>query len=962
MILLRTHISGFGKLSDVRIDFKSGLNLIFAHNEGGKSTLQQAIMGLLYGQLRADLRMQRRPDAWVDRYRPWNGREYGGILWCRLADGREIEIHRSFGREETRFEIRGSSGEDITGNYDHQRNGEVLFAATHLGIPKGLYESVGVIRENRVAEIDGYETIRDRVANLAQSGNEELSVRRSLGAIQAALDDIGSERAPTRPYRQTTDRVQALRAERKAASERRGQFYTWIEERNRLAGEIKRLEQELGAARHVLFAAQKQELLGRVRSLEEIRNDLERLNSSMELLDADPEFPVGRLEELNRFEGAYASLEKRLMELRTAAEAAGRELALAEAERRELELFALQADGTEAEKVTEWFVTFLSLSLQKDGVQKTILRLAAEAETVEKRLKDSPFSSLDPDTDWQRLAREAAEDEQAAARDGAALAEKTMQVKTALAEVRRTARSRRLLAAAMLAPAVAIPLTGTENGFGFPLYVSVIAGVVFLAVAGVLFLLAGKSTATVHRLRKELADLDVEEKRVIEEGGRKRQRLNEVTSASGFRKIEDFLNSITRYEDDRRRYEEIAASLEEARRNRERFVEQAEDYYGRVKENLAGVGLTCSPGNLKFQIDVYRANMRRFRERDVRHKSCVGRSESLMREAAALAAELDEKRVRIDSLLGDAGVDTPEQFRRECSRRNRLMELLGRKESMTREYNRLAGDRSLTQWQEELRQLIEQAPQTVEAVPVSPSPNDPNHSNNPNNPNPHEVHQPAPLLPYTLTVSEAERQEKECASRLAAVREEFAGAAERVRQAFHDVRPSFEIDEDLAVAERSLRELEQNRAALATAFDTIEELSRQHQEVLAPQLNAAVEQRFLRICGRGYEEVKIDPDFQLWVREIGTGKLRPAEQLSRGAQDQIYLALRFGILDLVADAAEPCPCLLDEPFAAYDRLRLRDALEVVREEAERRQLLLFTCKDEMLDPALRLGANIIRLD
>lgn len=247
MNILRCHILGFGKLKDFTLNFHSGLNLIMAANEGGKSTLQRFLIGLLYGQLRSDLRVQRRLDPWVDQYKPWHAPEYGGILWCSLADGREVEIHRAFGKEETRIEIHTSAGEDITNQYEQQRNGEVLFARFHLGLPKELFESIGVIRENNITEIHSRETIRDRITNLAQSGDEELSIRQSLAKIQQTLDSIGSERAPTKPYKQAQDLVQALRSERTALEERRVQFQTWVEERSRIAGEISRLERELSA-------------------------------------------------------------------------------------------------------------------------------------------------------------------------------------------------------------------------------------------------------------------------------------------------------------------------------------------------------------------------------------------------------------------------------------------------------------------------------------------------------------------------------------------------------------------------------------------------------------------------------------------------------------------------------------------------------------------------------------------
>ena len=219
----------------------------------------------------------------------------------------------------------------------------------------------------------------------------------------------------------------------------------------------------------------------------------------------------------------------------------------------------------------------------------------------------------------------------------------------------------------------------------------------------------------------------------------------------------------------------------------------------------------------------------------------------------------------------------------------------------------------------------------------------------------------SPLLPYIPSAQEAEEEEKRIALQLASRKTEHARLVERVNQAFHNLRTESEIEEDLALAERSLQEIECNRAALTLALQILQDLSREQQEVLAPQLNSAVESRFLRLCRRGYDEVKIDPDFQVWVREAGTGAVRAAESLSRGTQDQLYFALRFGLIDLVSAEEEPCPCLLDEPFAAYDRERIEEAFQILEEEGRRRQLLLFTCREDVRDLAGKYGAHIIRM-
>ena len=381
---------------------------------------------------------------------------------------------------------------------------------------------------------------------------------------------------------------------------------------------------------------------------------------------------------------------------------------------------------------------------------------------------------------------------------------------------------------------------------------------------------------------------------------------------------------------------------------RQRLEEQSSELYQLLKDGLARVGLSCSPGSLKFQIDALRANLRRFRELDAGYGNSVQKADSLKSREAELTDEYDLKCARLQWLLDEAHVGTPEIFREECARKQRLLDLLEKETSRKREFQRLAGTVTLPQWREQLEALLNEqdAPCAGETSADLTADNGSGH---------------ALFLPYRPTAVEAEEKEKQFSARLSKAREDYARAVERIAQAFQSCRSSSEIEEDLALAEQNFRELDANRVALGVALETIEKLSRQQQEVLAPQLNAAVEQRFLRLCRRRYEEVKIDPDFQVWLREMNSGELRLTENLSRGTQDQLYFSMRFGILDLVSNEAEPCPSLLDEPFAAYDRVRMGEAFEVLDAEAARRQLILFTCREDLLDLAGRHGAHIIRL-
>lgn len=78
--------------------------------------------------------------------------------------------------------------------------------------------------------------------------------------------------------------------------------------------------------------------------------------------------------------------------------------------------------------------------------------------------------------------------------------------------------------------------------------------------------------------------------------------------------------------------------------------------------------------------------------------------------------------------------------------------------------------------------------------------------------------------------------------------------------------------------------------------------------------------------------------------------------LSQGARDQLYLALRLALVELLS-AREPQPLFLDDPFVHFDAARKERALMIVKEFAGRHQVILFTCDSSYGG----LGGRLIRL-
>jgi DNA repair exonuclease SbcCD ATPase subunit len=952
MNLLRCHILGFGKLANRSVSFQNGLNLAFAPNEGGKSTLQRFLLAMLYGQLRPDLRTQRRLEPWVEDFKPWNGGEYGGTLWCGVASGREFELRRTFGKDEARIEVRTSTGEEITLSYEQQRNGEVLFARAHLGLPKDLFEAIAIIRENRVAELNSRENLRDRIANLAQSGIEEHSMVQSLGRLEAALELIGSERAPTRPYRQTQESIEALQAEKRNLEMRRLEFESWVADRSRLAAELQDRERQFQAARSISLNARWREAADKVRILEELEADLQGLRSEIEASDGRPDFPAHELDDLNRLVGAKESIDKRLADSAKELEAAGSRLLRAETDRAALGAYAGLVESNDADKITEWFVKYMGTAFHRDEALRSLNQAKEEIVSLEDSLSGLGPSLSNPLIDWERCAREASEKERVGSEQILIVTQRLADQKDALVRLRRRTAKRGALAGAAILLAIAAlaawRFLGPQQVPGPPAFAIAAA----LALGGVVgFAAALKSRALEHPVEQQIETLEADRTRWRDESVKASRELREAMDSSGIKTVEEFLDAAKLAGLYRQQLQQLRSRIKGLEDQREKTIAESSDYYTRLNEALGKVGLQCSPGIVKTQVDILRVNLRRFRELDNTFRNSQRQADDLRAQSGELAREADENAARIRAILDRARVESADAFRAASLKRQRLLELTERESLRRREFQRLCGKRNLEQWKEQLRELehwkdrSQHLARTAQPPPAGAE----------------SVEPDTPLLPYLPGVSEAEEEERRVAGLLAAAREEHARVAERVSQAFLNFRSISEIEEDLAQAEQTFEGLRRNREALEVALETMRTLAREQQEVLAPQLNFAVEQRFLRLCDGRYQEVKVDPDLQIWVRESTNSELRPSEALSRGTQDQLYFALRFAMLDLLAAGDEPCPALLDEPFAAYDRGRLEEAFRILQEESARRQLMLFTCREDLRDLALVHGAHLLQL-
>ena len=147
-------------------------------------------------------------------------------------------------------------------------------------------------------------------------------------------------------------------------------------------------------------------------------------------------------------------------------------------------------------------------------------------------------------------------------------------------------------------------------------------------------------------------------------------------------------------------------------------------------------------------------------------------------------------------------------------------------------------------------------------------------------------------------------------------------------------------------------ELGEKIRAVTLAEETISSLSSRIHETFSPVLNSRVSEIIRSVTGSACDAVFIDEDLSVTLR--AGGRSIPLESLSRGTNEQIYLALRISAAEILCPDMTP-PLLLDDTFAYYDDGRLENTLKWLAEHYPA-QVLLFTCHRREASLLSRMGA------
>ena len=141
---------------------------------------------------------------------------------------------------------------------------------------------------------------------------------------------------------------------------------------------------------------------------------------------------------------------------------------------------------------------------------------------------------------------------------------------------------------------------------------------------------------------------------------------------------------------------------------------------------------------------------------------------------------------------------------------------------------------------------------------------------------------------------------------------------------------------------RRIARLEDTYYALEMAQKALWEATTILQRRFAPRISKRTQELFSKLTGGRYQRITLGEDLSLNACTQEEDTMRPAQSRSDGTMDQLYLALRLAVAEELTPNA---PLVLDDALVRFDDQRLKVALDILKEAAQDKQVILFTCQN-----------------
>lgn len=152
------------------------------------------------------------------------------------------------------------------------------------------------------------------------------------------------------------------------------------------------------------------------------------------------------------------------------------------------------------------------------------------------------------------------------------------------------------------------------------------------------------------------------------------------------------------------------------------------------------------------------------------------------------------------------------------------------------------------------------------------------------------------------------------------------------------------LADQIARKQAELSHQQAEYAALQLSLDALRAANTTLQNRFSPELGRRAAEIFVDMTGSAWSHILLDREFHLSAESGSDPTRRSVQLLSSGTADQLYLAVRLAICEMVLPPEQNAPLILDDALLTFDDARLATTLDYLARLGAQRQILLFTCQ------------------
>lgn len=200
-------INGFGKLKNKEINLNNNINIIYGKNEHGKTTTLKFLNSMFYG---ASKKKNGNDISDFEKYKPWDNGEYSGKITYTLDNSEQFEVYREFNKKNPK--IFNSKLEDISNNFNIDKNKGILFFEDQTGIDENLFSSSMLIEQKEIIlDQADRRNIIQKITNIFTSGEENISYKKVIEKLNKKyLEEVGTDRTIDKPINKINNKKEEI--------------------------------------------------------------------------------------------------------------------------------------------------------------------------------------------------------------------------------------------------------------------------------------------------------------------------------------------------------------------------------------------------------------------------------------------------------------------------------------------------------------------------------------------------------------------------------------------------------------------------------------------------------------------------------------------------------------------------------------------------------------------------------